>query len=205
MPAGPQGANVGYGPSVPSATTRQVTDRSTGPEGLSSATFDTTRTYRYRLTRTWDPDGPRVNFLMLNPSTADAFELDPTVRRCVGFARTWGFGSLEVTNIFAFRATDPTVLIAQPEPVGADNDRAIVDAARMADRVVAAWGVRGRHRGRADDVATLLSDIGISPVVLHLTKHGHPAHPLYIAGDTVPHQWKRAGQHRRHTRIGSAT
>jgi len=185
----PQRANVGYGPSVPSATTRQVTDRAIGPEGVASATFDPTRTYRYRLTRTWDPNGPRVNFLMLNPSTADAFELDPTVRRCVGFARTWGFGSLEVTNIFAFRATDPTVLVAQPDPVGADNDRAILDAARMADRLVAAWGVRGSHRGRDHEVVDLLADIAVRPVALRVTKQGHPAHPLYIAGDTVPHAW----------------
>jgi hypothetical protein len=176
---------------VPSAATRQVIDRTTGPEGVASATFDPTRTYRYGLTRTWNPDRPRVNFLMLNPSTADAFELDATVRRCVGFARTWGFGSLEVTNIFAFRATDPTVLVAQPEPVGAGNDQAILDAARMADRVVAAWGVRGTHRGRGDEAAALLSDIGVRPVALGVTKHGHPAHPLYIAGDTVPHDWIR--------------
>jgi hypothetical protein len=131
---------------VPTAATLQVTDRAIGPEGAALATFDPTRTYRYQLTRTWDPDGPRVNFLMLNPSTADAFGLDPTVRRCVGFARRWGFGSLEVTNIFAFRATDPRVLVGQPEPVGAGNDQAILDAARKADRVVAAWGVRGSHR-----------------------------------------------------------
>ena len=177
---------------MPFAATRQGTDRTTGPEGVASATFDSTRTYRYRLTRTWDPDGPRVNFLMLNPSTADAFKLDPTVRRCVGFARTWGFGSLEVTNIFAFRATDPMVLVAQPEPVGAGNDRAILDAARMADRVVAAWGVRGCHRDRDNEVAALLADIGVRPVALRVTKQGHPAHPLYIAGDTVPHEWVRS-------------
>ena len=189
--AEPTGVPVGYGPLVPSAATRQVTDRTRGPEGMASATFDATRTYRYRLTRTWDPDRPRVNFLMLNPSTADAFALDPTVRRCVGFARTWGYGSLEVTNIFAFRATDPTVLVAQPEPVGAGNDRAIKDAARMADRVVAAWGVRGCHRDRDNEVEALLADIGVRPMTLRVTKQGHPAHPLYLAGDTVPHAWIR--------------
>jgi hypothetical protein len=182
---------VGYGPSVQSVAIRQVTDRATGPEGMALATFDLTRTYRFRLTRTWNPDGPRINFLMLNPSTADAFDLDPTVRRCVAFARTWGFGCIEVTNIFAFRATDPTVLIAQTEPVGTGNDQAILDAARMADQVVAAWGVRGTHRGRGDEVAALLADIDVRPVALRVTKHGHPAHPLYLARDTVPHEWIR--------------
>jgi len=174
---------------VPTAATRQVTDRTTGPEGAALATFDPSRTYRYRLTRTWDPDGPRVNFVMLNPSTADAFELDPTVRRCVGFARSWGFGSLEVTNIFAFRATDPTVLVAQSEPVGAGNDRAIRHAARTADRVVVAWGIRGTHQGRGNQVAALLAGLGVRPVALRVTKGGHPTHPLYVPGDTVPEEW----------------
>lgn len=174
---------------MPASATRQVIDRATGPEGVASATFDRTRIYRFRLTRTWNPDERRINFLMLNPSTADAFELDPTVRRCVGFARRWGFGSLEVTNIFAFRATDPTVLVAEAEPVGAGNDQAILDAALTADRVVVAWGARGTHRGRGEEVAALLADIGVRPVALRVTKHGHPAHPLYLAGDTVPRDW----------------
>ena len=171
------------------AVTRQVVDRGTGPEGAASATFDSTRTSRFRLTRAWKPDGGRINFLMLNPSTADAFELDPTVRRCVGFARRWGFGSLEVTNIFAFRATDPTVLVAQAEPIGVGNDQAILDAARTADRVVAAWGVRGAHRDRGTEVAALLAYSGVRPLALRVTKDGHPAHPLYIAGATVPCEW----------------
>jgi len=182
-------ADVGFGPSNPASDSRQVIDRATGSEGIASATFDRTRTYRFGLTRTWSPDGRRINFLMLNPSTADAFELDPTVRRCVGFAQRWGFGSLEVTNIFAFRATDPKVLVAQAEPVGVGNDQAILDAAVKADRVVAAWGARGGHRGRGEEVAALLADIGVRPMVLRLTKHGHPAHPLYLAGDTVPGDW----------------
>ena len=109
--------------------------------------------YRYRLSRTWDPTGPVVAFVMLNPSTADAEVLDPTVRRCVGFARGWGFGSLEVVNLFAFRATDPRDLLRAAAPVGAANDRAILDAASAADRVVVAWGTRGTHLGRATEVA----------------------------------------------------
>lgn len=158
---------------------------------MATATFDASRTYRFALTRTWDPDRCRVNFLMLNPSTADALVLDPTVRRCVGFARSWGFGSLEVTNLFAFRATDPTLLVARDEPVGDGNDRSIVDAARAADRVVVAWGVRGSHRRRGDEVADLLADLGVRPLALRVTRGGHPAHPLYIRGDTVPEPWSR--------------
>ena len=176
---------------MPTAPPRQVTDRASGPDGTATATFDASRSYRFSLTRTWDPGGPRVNFLMLNPSTADALVLDPTVRRCVGFARTWGFGSLEVTNLFAYRATDPRVLIARDEPVGDGNDRSILEAARAADSVVVAWGARGSHRRRGDEVADLLDGLGVRPLALRETRGGHPAHPLYISGDTVPGPWRR--------------
>ena len=115
--------------------------------------------------------------------------LDPTVRRCVGFAVSWGFGSLEVTNLFAFRATDPAVLVAQVEPVGEGNDRAIRDAAAAADQVVVAWGMRGSHRGRDDEVHALLQGMGVRPMVLGLTRDGHPAHPLYLRRDTTPAAW----------------
>lgn len=176
---------------MPTDQRDHVTDRAEGPDGAATATFDPTRTYRYRLTRTWDPQAPRVNFLMLNPSTADAFVLDPTVRRCVGFARSWGFGSLEVTNIFAFRATDPAVLVAQAEPVGAGNDRAICEAARTADQVVVAWGARGSHLGRGDVVALMLAGLDVRPKALRVTRDGHPAHPLYVPGHTAPRVWSR--------------
>jgi hypothetical protein len=186
---------VGYGLDVSNpaiAATPTVTDQATGSHGPASATFDTTRTYRYRLTRTWDAGRARLNFVMLNPSTADAFDLDPTVRRCVGFAMSWGFGSLEVTNLFAFRATDPAVLVAQVEPVGEGNDRAIHDAATAADQVIAAWGIKGGHRGRDHEVRALLRGIGVRPMVLGLTRDGHPAHPLYLRSDTTPAAWDAA-------------
>jgi len=182
---------IGYGPGVPTRP-RLVTDEATGPEGRATATFDPTRTYRYRLTRSWDPGRPSVNFLMLNPSTADARALDPTIRRCVGFARSWGFGAVEITNLFALRATDTKVLMAHREPVGPGNDRAILDAARRADRVVVAWGNHGAHDGRAEEVADLLDRRGVRPVALRHTVAGHPHHPLYVPGDVEPHEWVRA-------------
>jgi len=146
----------------------EAVDRATGPHGVATAVFDPTRTFRYRLSRTWDREGPVVAFVMLNPSTADAEVLDPTVRRCVGFARAWEFGSLEVVNLFAFRATDPRDLLLAAAPVGPDNDQAIVDAASAADRVVAAWGTRGRwcsltgHKGDQGDI-----------LKVHRRFHGH--------------------------------
>ena len=160
-----------------------------GPHGQATATFDPTRTYRYRLSRTWDPTGPTLAFVMLNPSTADAEVLDPTVRRCVGFARSWGFGALEVVNLFAFRATDPRDLLLAAAPVGPDNDRAIVDAASAADRVVVAWGIRGTHLGRARAVAALLRATSVRPLALAMTRDGHPRHPLYVRADTRPSRW----------------
>lgn len=160
-----------------------------GTWGLATATFDTTRMYRYRLSRVWEPAGRRVNFLMLNPSTADAFKLDPTVRRCVGFAQAWQMGSCEISNAYAVRSTDPRGLRQVADPVGPGNDAAIVAAARAADLVVVAWGVHATYLDRETEVRRLLADAGVVPHVLRLTKGGHPGHPLYVAGDTRPTPW----------------
>lgn len=167
----------------------QVVDTEIGPWGLATATFDDTQRYRFRLSRVWDPNLPRVNFLMLNPSTADAFQLDPTVRRCVGFSKAWGAGALEVTNVFALRSTDPAGLKRIEDPVGVGNDTAIVAAARAADIVVAAWGVHAVLGGREGTVRRLLADADVQLRYLRLTKDGHPGHPLYVPGDTKPALW----------------
>lgn len=164
-------------------------DAQDGPWGLATATFDSARHYRFRLSRVWDPSAGRVNFLMLNPSTADAFQLDPTVRRCVGFARAWGGGALEVTNAFAFRATEPRTLKQVDDPVGPGNDDAIVAAARAADVVIVAWGVHATHRQREAEVRALLADARVVPFYLRLTKDGHPSHPLYLPADCEPVEW----------------
>ncbi len=88
-------------------------------------------------------------FLMLNPSTATATLDDPTIRRCMGFARAWGFTDLQVCNLFAFRATDPAELTAVTiDPIGPLNNQAIVGLASDADRIVCAWGTKGAIRGR---------------------------------------------------------
>lgn len=166
-----------------------VTDESEGPWGRATATFSSDRVHRYVLTRIWDDAGPSVNFLMLNPSTADAFQLDPTNRRCVGFAQSWGFGSMVTTNIFAFRSTDPAGLRTAADAVGPANDAAIVEAARSADLVIAGWGTHGELRGRGDEVRELLRQHEVELHVLRLTKAGHPGHPLYLAADTAPRIW----------------
>jgi hypothetical protein len=153
----------------------------------NTALFDETRRYRYRLCRHLSPGGDRrVTFAMLNPSTADEVANDPTVRRCIGYAMSWGYHWLEVVNIFAWRSTDPRELLKVEDPVGPDNDQAIVDAASTSDLVVCAWGVHGKLRDRGEAVAGLLRDAGVAPYCLDRTRSGAPRHPLYLRGDLKP-------------------
>lgn len=151
---------------------------------VAGAVFDPSGCYRYRLWRVWDPTHPRVTFILLNPSTADADRDDPTLRRCVGFARAWGYGGLEVVNVFAWRATDPAALRRCPDPVGPDNDAAVLAAVQGVALVVAAWGNGGCHQGRAAAVLRLLD--GLPLTCLGLTRAAQPRHPLYTPAATLP-------------------
>lgn len=162
-------------------------------EHTAQAWFDPTRRFRYLLSREWTP-GPQVLFVMLNPSTADAFKLDPTVTRCANLARREGFGGFVVCNLFALRATDPRVMRRDPEPVGGTaNDNVIVAAAMTTKLVVVAWGTHGTHLGRDRQVLDLLTAAGVAPYRLGPpTKDGHPRHPLYLPADVrlEPHDPK---------------
>jgi hypothetical protein len=142
------------------------------------------RKYRYALTRRWG-DGPQVLFVMLNPSTADEVDDDPTIGRCIGFAKSWGFGSLAVGNLFAFRTPSPSLLLQTTDPVGVDNDHWLGKLQASAELTVAAWGNHGSFHGRGKAVARTLA----SPHVLRLNGTGEPAHPLYIPADTRPMPW----------------
>lgn len=153
---------------------------------LSGATFSSCAQYRYLLWRTWEPGGKSVLFLMLNPSTADAIENDPTVERCQRRAMAMGFGRVLVANIFALRSTDPQALYDHPEPVGQENDEAILEAARQADLVVCAWGTHGAHQGRGLAVLRMLRDADIEATCLGVNKDGSPKHPLYVAYRASP-------------------
>ena len=158
----------------------------------SVATYSDCEIYRYALTRTWDDNGARVNFLMLNPSTATEVQNDPTVERCERRARALGFGAFRVTNIFALRATDPRDMRAAADPIGAGNDAAILEAADWATQVVCAWGTHGAHMGRGIAVEALLRPTGVPLLHLGLSKAGHPKHPLYISYTTQPEPWHPA-------------
>ena len=145
--------------------------------------------YRYQLIRVWDSSGPRVNFVMLNPSTATEVQNDPTVERCERRARTLGFGAFQVTNIFAYRATDPREMRAQADPIGAENDNAIRTAANWANQIICAWGTHGAHLERGAAVENLLR-AGKQPLFhLGLSKAGHPKHPLDLSYATAPIAW----------------
>lgn len=158
----------------------------------ATATFSLCRTYRYALTRRWDPELPTVVWLMLNPSTADAFTLDPTVRRCIGFSRAWKAGGILVLNLFALRSTNPRALLNHTDPVGPDNDEVItghlqaVAGEGQHSRVIAAWGVHGHLHGRDKAVAGLVEKAGVRLECLALTKDRHPRHPLYVPADKTP-------------------
>lgn len=145
-----------------------------------SAAFSPCRRYRYKLSRVWSPTLPAVVFVGLNPSTADEQKDDPTVRRCIGFARKWNFGGLILVNLFAYRSTDPAGLLWAGDPVGPENDEQILASARTAAQVVLAWGAKGNLLDRDQQVLSLLPDAHC----LGTTKDGHPKHPLYLAGNT---------------------
>jgi hypothetical protein len=154
----------------------------TTPEIDRTAIFSECRRYRYVLGRKWDISRPAVLFVALNPSTADADRDDATVRRCVGFARTWGFGSLIIANLFAFRSTDPRLLDQVPDPVGPRNDHWLKRLSEGASLTIAAWGIHGQIGNRADEILPRLTKVHH----LGLTKDGHPRHPLYLPASTSP-------------------
>lgn len=147
----------------------------------SIAIYSPCEKYRYMLTRTWDPQGRRALFIMLNPSTATEVQNDPTVERCERRARSLGFGAFRVTNIFAWRDTDPRHMRAADDPVGPENDALIVESCAWADQIVCAWGTHGEHKNRGPEVLKLLRLTDQPLFHLGLTKAGHPKHPLYIA------------------------
>jgi hypothetical protein len=159
-------------------------------QGASGARFSTCRRWRYLLWRRWDESKPVANFLMLNPSTADEVKLDPSCTRARVYAEAWGYGSLIVTNLFGWRATDPDAMKAVRDPVGRGNDAAILRAAQESKVVVCAWGNHGEHLDRAERVLQLLKNHEVGLSYLKLNKNtGHPAHPLYLPGKLLPLRW----------------
>lgn len=167
-----------------------------GPNVLTFTSGAPGDPYRYSLNRL-DPIYPESRYTgslyvcMLNPSTADSTRDDPTIRRCVGFARREGRVSLFIVNLFALRATDPKMLM-QPgvDPVGPKNSEYVRSTASMAAKygepMLCAWGafaekIDGGKQAR--ETLTMFAEIGVRTVCLGTTKNGSPQHPLYVRGD----------------------
>lgn len=153
------------------------------------AVYSDCEKYRYTLTRVWDDAGTKALFVMLNPSTATEVQNDPTVERCERRARALGFGAFRVTNIFAWRDTDPQKMRKAADPVGPENDAAIRDGSFWADQVICAWGTHGAHLDRGPAVEELLRRTNRPLYHLGLSQAGHPKHPLYIAYSQQPELW----------------
>ena len=120
-----------------------------------------------------------VLFIGLNPSTADEKIDDPTIRRCINYAQKWGYGSLLMVNLFAYRATIPTVLKNVKNPIGNDNDLHITELLKKVDLAVAAWGNEGSLLNRDEDIKKIIPNL----MCLKINKSGQPAHPLYQKKD----------------------
>ena len=149
------------------------------------AVIDPTGCYRYSLWRVWNPKTSRVAFIMLNPSRADATVDDPTIRRCIGFAQRWGYGSLEVVNLFAYRTSDPVRLKQMRDPVGPENDHYLKQARERGTLTILAWGNRGNLNQRSQQVLSWLTPWE-NLYCLGVTRSGHPRHPLYLKRETKP-------------------
>ncbi len=159
-------------------------------EGVSTATFSPCGLYRYELRRVWNAKRRTMVFVGLNPSTADESTDDPTIRRILGFADDWGFGTLVMLNAFAFRSTDPKALHARAarkrEVVGPENDATIARAfeAHRSGKLVVGWGAHGVLLERGRHVAEMAAAIHGRPQCLGRTESGEPKHPLYLAATT---------------------
>jgi len=166
-----------------------ITRSHTKGDANSIAIYSDCEQYRYALTRVWKFEASRLVFVMLNPSTATEVQNDPTVERCERRARTLGFGSLQVTNIFAWRDTDPKKMRTAKEPIGPDNDKTIMEACSWGDQIIAAWGTHGAHLNRGVQVKQILLSSDKPVFHLGISKGGHPKHPLYIAYSQKPEKW----------------
>lgn len=146
---------------------------------MSDAVISACGAYRYRLSRGFEP---RLPFVMLNPSTADATVDDPTIRRCAGFALREAYTGIEVVNLYAFRATNPRALLTAADPIGPENRAYLAQVSALHSLIVCAWGAHAPPE-YAREVAAILRGNGARLVCLGTTKAGAPRHPLYVRGD----------------------
>lgn len=147
--------------------------------------------YRYKLGRFWDKSKPIVMFIMLNPSTADAKLDDPTIRRCINFAKSWGYGGLYVGNLFSFRSTDPKNILTCDNPIGEHNLHYLNEMSLKSSSIICAWGnstIISKILKKNKNYAPLKEINNLN--YLELSKDGTPKHPLYLKGDLFPKKYK---------------
>lgn len=174
-----------------------VTDRHEHLAGVDRAAFSPDRTYRYGPFRRWG-DGPTLCWVMLNPSTADAFREDATSRRVRSFTRRLGrYGGLVIVNLYSLRSTDPRNLWTHPDPIGPLGDKFLMEQAGCRTSVIAAWGTHGARNNRGQLVADKLAACGVTLHCLGVTGNGQPRHPLYTRADTPlqPYQARQVSMH----------
>lgn len=167
-------------------------------EPLGAAKFSPCRKFRYTLHRELADNHRLVQFILLNPSKADEYINDNTVTRCLNYSRSWGFGRALITNIFAWRSTDPRELkqctASGVSPIGLDNDAEIIANGRSAEIIVCGWGKHGDYLDRGKQLTCKLLDngFGFKLHYLKILKDGSPSHPLYLSKDLYPKEWKYA-------------
>lgn len=143
--------------------------------------------YRYELRRYWDGSLPVACFIMLNPSTADGMQDDATIRKCIGFAKRWGYGGIIVVNLFAHRSTDWRGIKRALDPIGPSNQLYVADAIRDAMTVICAWGRHGELYGQGLKMKAWLQARKIPYVTLGRCTNGEPPHPLMLGYNTEIH------------------
>ncbi|MDG1816882.1 MAG: DUF1643 domain-containing protein [Glaciecola sp.] len=138
--------------------------------------------YRYQLSRVWDSSLPMVMFICLNPSTADGSDDDPTILKCIKYARGWGYGGLLMGNLFAYRATEPSDMKKAKDPIGPLNNHHLKLMSQQVDKIVCGWGNHGVYLDRDEEVKSMFDNL----YALRINKTGSPAHPLYLKKSLIP-------------------
>lgn len=172
---------VGSGMGAKEARNRMTKVTYTG----KSAVISEDRRFRYGLTRTWDADKGTVSFILLNPSTADAEQDDATIRKCVGFAKCWGYGGIRICNLYAYRARDPKNLKAAGYPVGPENDSWLRGLGESSEEIIVAWG----NHARPERVREVMALIGRPVKCLGVNRNGSPSHPVMLGYDRPLREW----------------
>jgi len=150
---------------------------------VSGAILSDDRKYRYALFRIWDPSERMIVFIGLNPSTADETVDDPTIRRCINYAKAWGYGGLVMLNVFAYRATKPNELLHVEDPVGPENEVWIQVYSSWTKKIILCWGTHGALHWQGRKIYKQLDRTKCW--CFGYTKGGEPKHPLYQRKDAV--------------------